>query len=242
MCETTCLEVQNEDIKDIARIFFERSNEINLMLELLKQGDIRAINVEKAPIIKAAIVLMIYNEIECITTELIRALFNIIVENEVCIHNLNQKLKETFSEYYVKIINSRESVENKRKTFLEILDKKDEPLRISFEEYARYKSLYSGNLDCAKIREVFENLGLKKCMSLYHEDNSKPIQQIKILRNRLAHGEVSFSEAGRSKVIGDIQKMYKAMHIVLKEMILLMDEYIVSRKYRCAVEVDEEIS
>ncbi|MCI5129736.1 MAG: hypothetical protein D3907_14910, partial [Candidatus Electrothrix sp. AUS3] len=84
---------------------------------------------------------------------------------------------------------------------------------------------FSGNLDAQKIRELSEKIGFGK------PKNGRNLVTIKNKRNRLAHGEATFSEIGRDYTVGDLSDFKKETIEFLDEVILKIEHFISHKKY-----------
>ncbi|MCI5151226.1 MAG: hypothetical protein D3916_17890 [Candidatus Electrothrix sp. MAN1_4] len=84
---------------------------------------------------------------------------------------------------------------------------------------------FSGNLDAQKIRELSEKFGFSK------PQDGRNLVTIKNKRNRLAHGEATFSEIGRDYTVGELTSFKDETFIFLDEVISKIENFISHKKY-----------
>lgn len=110
-----------------------------------------------------------------------------------------------------------------QKTDLELKDS-----RVVFESLAIN---ISGSLDIRKIFDVFSKHGC----NLDEENRDKYADSFLIVknkRNRLAHGNDSFSECGSFYMLSDLQKFKDDILSGLKEVVLQLREHITNQNYK----------
>ena len=189
---------------DIYSFLNDREREISAMVLLCKSS-----KVGEAVLIKSSIILLAYNTIEGCYTKLNKEIFSFIAENYIPISKLNVELQNVYYRYYKNIINDIESL----KRFYE----NKEITSVTYDEICDKVTLFSGNLDARSIREFSKKqVGIKKISTLY----GQKIGVIKTLRNKLAHGEITFQDAVRDKTLKEIEDMcedcIKFLEIVIK--------------------------
>lgn len=86
----------------------------------------------------------------------------------------------------------------------------------------------SGNLDKRKIEALAEKYNFKKNTRI----NGTDLYKVKNNRNRLAHGEVSFKDLGKSYEKNELNKIKRVCELYLKEMLLKIDIYIKEKEYK----------
>ena len=144
---------------------------------------------------KSLIILMAYNLIEGVFSTLLSELFVYFIDNNIDIEEDDAFTKEKryieffdlIIAYHLKQINSKEKL-----TYFRNSSSIAIPI---FSEYAKEISLYSGNLDACKIREISKKFGV----SYKGSKNDCDLLYIKDVRNKLAHGEIAYSVACRDK-------------------------------------------
>ena len=189
-------------------------NDSEITLQLRKYeldiviSNLDALEVERAAIEKSSIILMIYNMIEEVFSVLLQEIFDYLSSKSINIEKKSPHLLIPIVDYHLKII------KNDSKKLIEF--RKSRTIVVpSFLEYKKYISFFSGNLDARKIRLISEKFGVTY--------DGKPTDEklvfIKTIRNKLAHGELKYSEACRDKTSSEIREYidiaYEYMTIVI---------------------------
>ncbi|WP_442846803.1 MAE_28990/MAE_18760 family HEPN-like nuclease [Leeuwenhoekiella sp. H156] len=86
----------------------------------------------------------------------------------------------------------------------------------------------SGNLDKRKIEKLAERYRFKKNTKIGGTDLFK----VKDNRNRLAHGEISFKDLGKTYDKNELNRIKRVCELYLKEMLLKIDRYIQDKDYQ----------
>lgn len=189
---------------DISNFLNDREREIKAMVLLCKSS-----KVAEAVLIKSSIVLLAYNTVEGCFAKLNKEIFSFIAENHISISKLNIELQNVYYRYYKNTINDIESLkrfyENRNIT------------SITYDEICDKVTLFSGNLDARSIREFSKRqIGINNISTGY----GQKIVIIKNLRNKLAHGEITFQDAVKDKTLKEIEEMcedcIKFLEIVIK--------------------------
>ncbi len=93
------------------------------------------------------------------------------------------------------------------------------------------KESFSGNVDGRKIKELASTLGFSVKTHYYFKDGVK-LHEVKIQRNRLAHGEVSFAKCGRDYSYEDLEKTKKQVIGYLRGVLVNVQKYIDNENFR----------
>ncbi|MBD5446771.1 MAG: hypothetical protein HDR32_03290 [Treponema sp.] len=100
-------------------------------------------------------------------------------------------------------------------------------LFLTFEEYTNKIKLFSGNLDARKINKICEKYGIS-CLT---NDKQEKLLEVKIKRNQLAHGEVSYKFACRNMTVDDIKKLNDCVYQNLFELSKNVERYIENKEF-----------
>ena len=131
---------------------------------------------------KSSALLMMYNIVESTMTNLLQEVFDHFQANDVPFGSLNDVAKTLVLGYA------------KRRSPAALVAKmKASTLSLVVACFDR-SDVFSGNLDCQKIRDTLKEVGIPSKHS-YREDT---LLKVKNERNNLAHGIKSFSDCGRS--------------------------------------------
>lgn len=181
------------NFSEIKNFLNERKQEINDMILLCKSSKVR-----EAVLIKSSIILLAYNTVEGCYTKLNEEVFSFIAESHIPINKLNIELQNVYYRYYKNIINDIEGL----KKFYE----NREITSITYNQICDKVTLFSGNLDARSIREFSKKqIGINNISTAY----GKQIVAIKNLRNKLAHGEITFQDAVKDKTLEEIEEISK---------------------------------
>lgn len=181
----------------------KRLNEVELYfraIELLDKGECflnctdilgnnlsQKIDSELSKILKANGFLLLYNLVEATVRNSIGAIFISMHSSHVTFASLTDKLRKLWIRQEFKHIDSDEILLLTNKILNnELLTFKAECISIS------------GNIDAQKIREILKQFG---CAEL---KDGRDLATIKEKRNKLAHGELTFSEIGKDYSMAEL--------------------------------------
>lgn len=200
--------------------FKDRSRQVaNFLLWLSKQEKEGALPEGVMNTQKASCLLLIYNLMESTVTNALQAVADSLKNNSVAFDSLSKDLR------LVAIRNV----------------KKREPLKLVDAILAINSDIYhsafvreevcSGNVDARMIRETMKDYGIGKSFD-YDEGE---LLVIKTKRNDLAHGSISFADAGRDLTAKEIIKKYWRVRRFLANMLTDFEAFISGSHYLAAV-------
>ncbi len=215
--------------------FLENKESLNLFFEYLKSSDpeLNRNDSDEAKhlfaIQKSSFVLMLYNVIESTVTNLIEKIIDLVVSYSPRLEfkDFNKEIRKLWirlqAQRFLEIDKVSKSGELAElyASFCEPTDWKKYKF---FENMEKVKNALgaSGNLDFKKIKDIFGNFNIKIETSGYDPSN---IKDIKDLRNKLAHGNVSFLQGVANKTIAELEKCKDATLICLERLIRETEEY-----------------
>lgn len=188
---------------------------------------------------KSSIVISLYNLVEFTVTRLLEFIHESIVSNSLKFNELNDGVRVLSISHIISIIDKKKgsgSFASDVLGFLKILHG-EEKYSTTYEDMIKYYSLYSGNLDAQQIRQTFIKYGF----TFDGDFNGKcsELKSIREGRNELAHGEISFSEYGRTlggtEGEGNTQKVStfcEKTFIYLENLIEEVNKFVSDKKYR----------
>jgi len=166
--------------------------------------------------LKANAYLLLYNLIEGSITAGIDAIFLAINQSEIELKYLKKNTRELYIDYSMKRNDENEQQKTKAKDkkelqmqFNSLIDKKVEfksknknnDIKIGYQAYLeKMGGEISGNIDAKKLEELSKKYGF----NLPTNTISDELLIIKNKRNQLAHGEITFAEAGKDKSIEEM--------------------------------------
>lgn len=178
---------------EITYFLDDRKQEIRTMIELGYSSKVR-----ETVLIKSSIILLSYNTVEGCFTRLNKEIFSFISENSIPVNKLSTELQKVYFRYYSKIINKAED--------LKFFYHNRAITSVSYEEICDKLTLFSGNLDAKAIRDFSrQQLGMRNISTQY----GQKMVIIKNLRNKLAHGEITFQDALRDTTMDEVEEMCK---------------------------------
>ncbi|CRM05842.1 hypothetical protein [Pseudomonas sp. 24 E 1] len=181
------------------------------------------------PVLRAAVVLSLYNIIEAAITQTLARLHDVINTSKVNYNNLNQNLKDLALVYFYKHKAKRANIHDS----LEVLHHTVDLIRgkgffsIDYKEMTESYQLYSGNLDARIIRKVMGKYGIE-----ISKTHGGKLQVIKDGRNALAHGNKSFEEFGRDVALQSLLIYYSDVEKFLAEIMQESSSFINNKNYR----------
>ena len=222
--------------------FDERLQEIETYLDLLeaieqtvrggppKIGDTQ-ITAQQQKILYSSVYLQLYNLVEATITWCIDAVVSATAEGECWQPGdlsdlLRREWVRTFARTHLDL-----NDENRLQCAVELCDRLILSLPVVTWSMDRRGS---GNWDDEQIEAVTRRLGceLRISQKVYSSikrkirDDKSPLVLIKDLRNRLAHGSLSFSECGDNHTVVDLREIKECTAIYLREVIEAFQSYI----------------
>ena len=176
---------------------------------------------------KASCIILLYNIIESTIIHCLQSLYDAVHDDRLKYKDLTDDIKYMWvkSQYPYNI----QSKQMRDKT-KEIMDGIEINL-IKFDTNT-YNDI-SGNLDMRKIKELAKSLGID--MELYKMQDKDIIANdflsIKNKRNKLAHGEDSFSSIGSVLTFSDLRRYKDNVYVFLGMVIDKFDDFIKNKKY-----------
>lgn len=178
------------------------------------------IDQELSKILKANGFLLLYNLIEATVRNSIVAIFNSITADKLTYKSLSENLKTLWVRQEIKEI--RDFNQSKNKIF-EISEK---VLNDSLLDFKIECVNISGNIDAQSIRDIAKQFGYAET------SNGRDLLTIKEKRNKLAHGEFTFSEIGKEYTVGDLIKLKTDTVGYIEDVLKNVENFILDKKYK----------
>lgn len=185
------------------------SKEILPLKNKISKAGVYNLDIELKKTIKATSFLLLYNLIESSIVSALNAYFEAISKHKLKYKDFNSEIKKVWIQYKHKSFKNSQTIDILNaidEIFEEIVEIAPKSINNNgvtkvVEHYDAFrldigKTDISGNLDARKIRELSELYGFK--MPLNKECES--LLTIKNSRNKLAHGENSFSDVGKQSI------------------------------------------
>lgn len=229
----------------VKQIFHEHRDEINLYYDFLDKiishdgrliidpptDTIVPITIDATAVAKASFFLMLYNCVESTVVNCLDTIFRKIKEDACTYADLIEPLQiAALASYEYKL----ETNESKDKRALLLKQQTDFAIGVTVAELdiksvvrSSSQGSFSGSLDSHEIRTIFKRIGLDLSALSCSE-----MSTIKVGRNKLAHGEQSFQEYGRSYSIQYLRVCKDKTLAYLDALIMKVEEFISNHKYK----------
>ena len=177
---------------------------------------------------KANIIMMLYNAVESTVSQCLEKVHDRINANNLKYEDLSDNIKKLIAVYYGHSIDQANNVDNAMEYVLRFSDfiNGNVNISISYEELTKKYQMYSGNLDTREILNVLKKYGIN------FEQRCSELKTIKDYRNKLAHGEESFEEIGRTLSVQQLQEMENRTFEYLETMITEITKYLDEEKFK----------
>lgn len=201
-------------------IFQNRKQEIDQYLSFLKDNEAHnGSNLNS--IIKASIIMMIYNLIESTVNNVYETIFDYF-NDDSDFSKLNVQFQKIILEYFSKQI-IKYNEENRIDLLYKSVNNTLPHESISFKQYNKDMKLFSGNLDRRKIEEISKKFGV----IAFRTEKGTELVKVKKDRNDLGHGSFSFIEKGRDYSITDIERIKDDVYEFLEVFIIEFEKIII---------------
>lgn len=224
----------NDRVTEIDLYYSLLSNIIKREAQLIfpNEGDIREnLNVRVSSILKSSANLQLYNLVESTVSNCLVEIHGSFTNDSLQYSNLSDDIQKLWVEfhydYFKKTSNEKEVLHN-LKILIDTWVMNSLPINLTYKEFTKYNQggNFSGNLDYKEIRKLSEKYGID------FDIRCDEIGSVKYRRNKLAHGEVSFEEQGRSDTIEYMIVLKEKTVDYLTKFIQAVDDYITNAKYR----------
>jgi MAE_28990/MAE_18760-like HEPN len=220
---------------DFHKVFEERLKEIESYLELLdgleKQvqkgiprfgNDGTKITTEQKKILYSSVYLQLYSLVEATISGCVSAFCQAIINKNYRPYQLSIKIRSEWVRFTVQT-HTDMTYDNRLKNVLNLCDLLLEPISTLEIEKGG-----GGNWDDEEIHRLIQRLGLSIQISRQTEVNIKrpfkdgkgSLALIKSLRNKLAHGNISFVECAEDITVGDLRDLTNRTSSYLREVVI----------------------
>lgn len=184
-------------------------------------GDITEIPIDDSlsKIIKANGFLLLYNLIEATVKSSIDAVMNAVKSDKCSYKQLSDKMRILWIKQETKTITDVNQSRYDIKVFAEKV------LNNVLLEISSNTITISGNIDAQEIRKISEQIGCEIVA------DGRKLKTIKDNRNKLAHGEKTFSELGRDISVNDLIEYKNDVKAYLDTVLSKIEDFITNKKY-----------
>lgn len=209
-------------MRSVTADFRERSESVDFLLSHIESVSSVNGSVDITVILKSCFYVALYNNIEATIYSILERVHEECSKRKFV--ELSPKIKDKFLHYHFG--NGELNIKRKRELADDFASS-----NLSFpylNEYQKVKTVFSGNLDCYKIREVFNSYGISVGNV---KGNSEHILLVKNKRNKIAHGEQSISEAGLQVTNKKLREVQNSVNEALLDFISFADVFLQQRKF-----------
>lgn len=183
-----------------------------------------------ASVIRSNTKIMIYNLIEYAASSLLQAIYDRICDDQCGYAEVSDELKKIWhsSHLFKRIRDPNANHTTVEQTSKRLVDIAISKATLTFEVR---DVISGGNMDGDTILKLFQTHGvqLHPANSRYRQDELK---DIKNQRNELAHGAISFSDAGNQVTVSDLNNILVNVDSFLNQLRSDVIAYLTDRQYR----------
>lgn len=176
--------------------------------------------------LRAQCVMILYNLIESTISQCIQTVFDCVIDEKLRFFDLADNLQTIWIKLEFPSNLGVAKIRERVKTYL--FDDK----AVEIELLQSFFCGISGNLDLRKIRSLANDLGVNVDPIPDPPKTGDVLLYIKNTRNKLAHGESSFSDVGSRLVLSDLQEYKKNIVDFLDHVILAFEEFVSKKQYK----------
>lgn len=200
--------------------FLEKLNHDFCIIEYSQDGvnpNNSKVDPELFKILKANAFILLYNLVESTIRQSIDAIFNKLYSDKLCYNNLSEELRTLWVKH-VSTVKPDDPQHKKDKVVITVEKAiNNEVLKLDSKCIS-----ISGNIDAQEIRNIANKFGLKN----FNAGNGEELEKIKTKRNDLAHGRITFGDAGKDKTFNDLKDIKTSAYLYLESVIDNIDEFI----------------
>lgn len=204
----------------------DRIASINRLYSHIEEVSDQRGKIEVIVVLKASFFIALYNNIEATayaTLERVHHHLGLIKYSE-----LTEKLQRRMLEY---CFGKGKVAELKDAVKVEAMKQKilAEDIRFpSIEAFLERKTIFSGNLDARRLEKIADDYGMSKPQ---FRGDTIHVLNVKNKRNKIAHGELSLSDAGKGIKNGELGEVFASVNLVLEDFISTSEEFLVKKIY-----------
>lgn len=220
-------------MKDVKRDFQERLDEINLYFSFLEDvilrngkllypdGTSENIDATLIKTLRANGFLLIYNLVESCVKKAIEEIYVSMRRENIAYDDIKEGIKK-------EIINYLRSNKTGTESFVSSVNKIAEDI---IEHCFSADTLFSGNVDARKIREIAKKYGFSTHTNTARTKSGAKLLTVKTRRNDLAHGIYSFQECGKEYTLQDMLEIKNEVTTYLAQILNNIESYIDNKEF-----------
>jgi hypothetical protein len=236
-------------MSELREAFEERSEEVRTYMDFLAQIDVASqsgsprlsdsattISPDQQKLLYASVYLQLYNLVEATVTLCVQAVVDAACDPQWKPQDLSAIIRREWIRNTARThadLNHKNRLEAAVKLVDHVLAA--EPLQEGFQ----IERGGGGNWDDDQIEKMSARLGCKlkvsravrRLVKQKMRDDSGPLKLVRSMRNKLAHGEISFTESGSELTVGDLSQLADAVLRYLGEVVDQFDQYLADYEY-----------
>ena len=179
-------------------------------------------NVDICVILKSSFYISLYNNVEATIYSILEKIHDEISSRHYS--ELIYDLKEKVADFH---FGNQKMMSVKKKASLSDLIISGRYNLPQLNEYQNFKTVFSGNLNLKRIRDIFKSYGINLG---YVRGNPEHLLSVTNKRNMIAHGEQSLSEAGKTSNAA-LRSVMESVDLILEDAIIRAEDYIDNKRY-----------
>ncbi len=183
--------------------------------------------VETQQILRANFYLVLYNLVEATEHIIVQNLKDAIKDEEIHISKLRSNIHKLYFQGLFKDVTSTEKIVRLCTSIMEQSSSKTKKIQIDkifFENT-------SGNLTYSNFKNIVTQIGCAGRLTVIEKDLDVAMERTVKLRNKLAHGNESFSTVGAGITIQEIDNNYNLITTYLTSVIDNFETYLQNKKF-----------
>lgn len=213
-------------MKGITSDLFERNASINRLFTHIEEVSDQRGKIEVIVVLKASFFVALYNNIEATiyaVLEKVHHQLGLRKYSELTVKLQGRMLEYSFGKGRSADLTDSSKVEAMRQEIL------DNDLRFpSIQEFIKRKTIFSGNLDARKLICIADDYGMNP---IQFRGGTQHMLTVKSKRNKIAHGELSLSDAGKGIRNSELREVFDSVNLILEDFISNTDEFLKSELF-----------
>jgi hypothetical protein len=220
----------------IRQEFIDRVEEINKYYRLLENiengvnlyiaGREVSFETGMSSSLKSGAILLLYNLVESTISKCLKGIHLNHIDDGLNYFELSDNIQLVLLKYHYKASVENTDIKNLINQLQHLLNNRIIIISSDKEWRNFFDNQFSGNLDSQEIRAIADKYGIE------FDLKSEEVKKVEEMRNKLAHGELSFEEACRDFSIQYIKKLREKTIVFLSEFISAVEKYIIEKKYK----------
>lgn len=186
------------------------------------------VNREIQKTLRASSYLLLYNILESTMSEAINAIHETISQERLDITDLSEKIHKVVLISFKKALSNEKVGDFSKRN----ADVRETVMSLGYDK----KKIFSGNIDADIINQYCDKYGFQPFPYTTEENNKLTynkavIQEIKLKRNNLAHGNESFESCGQGIVVGSLEGKLNNVEAILLAVFNGLNNFLETRRY-----------